>query len=585
MREVTVMPTAIRDMTTRTAESPATLDGEIVQPLHRLLQASVEFIGADKGSLQLYDEHRGSFEMITQVGFDQQFHDRFRFLRASSSVAVSDLQSGQHAIIQDDCSGDPIFKELVPVYDAHAIVAMQSTPLLSSHGKLIGILSTHFCRPHHASERDLRFLEFCGEQAARLIEQGQAGRQLRAATQRLKQQNDELQQLNLTLGRSNQDLERFAFAASHDLQEPLRMITTYTQLLAQRYGGDNEKDSAMFVGNIVQGTTRMRDLLADLLAYAEVGAFREESIEVVDLNVVVEKVRQNLKASIDASGASIISAELPTLSAHECHFVQLFQNLISNAMKYRSEQRPLIHISAQEADGKVEFAVTDNGLGIDPRYHESIFHAFQRLHDNQCPGTGIGLAICQRVVERYGGRIWVESQIGEGSTFRFRLPNSRVRSVGEHCLLAGAPARKVRVLLVDDNPADVSLFRMALEDAEFNCELTVIDDGAEALAFVGQQRQKAGNHTPELAVLDLNLPKSNGLEILEAMSKTPAFANVPVAVMSSVLSPSDLAKIQRFKVAHYITKPSTLEEVLRIGFALKQLVQNDAGGRSTEALA
>ena len=156
---------------------------------------------------------------------------------------------------------------------------------------------------------------------------------------------------------------------------------------------------------------------------------------------------------------------------------------------------------------------------------------------------------------------------------------------GEHSLFNGTPDRMVCILLVDDNPADVSFLRMALNDAKCNCELTVIGDGAEALAFVGQQGQKAGNRTPELAVLDLNLPKSNGLDILEAMSKTQAFADVSVAVMSSVLSPSDLAKVQQFKVAHYITKPSTLEEFLRIGFTLRQLVQNDSGRRSRGALA
>jgi chemotaxis family two-component system response regulator Rcp1 len=170
----------------------------------------------------------------------------------------------------------------------------------------------------------------------------------------------------------------------------------------------------------------------------------------------------------------------------------------------------------------------------------------------------------------------VESPVKDGHIAQSTLSNT-ARFSGEHSEVNGTPDRKRHILLVDDNPADVRVLRMALNDAKCNCELTVIGDGAEALAFVGQQGQKAGNRPPELAVLDWNLPKSNGLDILEALSKTQALANIPVVVMSSLLSPSDLAKVQQFKVARYITKPSTLEEVLRIGFTLKQLVQTDSG--------
>jgi light-regulated signal transduction histidine kinase (bacteriophytochrome) len=175
----------------------------------------------------------------------------------------------------------------------------------------------------------------------------------------------------------------------------------------------------MFVATVVKSTKRMRNLLSDLLAYAQIGTSREESLE-TDLNLVIDKVRQNLKMPIDETCASVSSNRLPILSAaHECHFVQLFQNLIGNAIKYRGELTSQIRISATEVDGMVEFAVADNGLGVDPKYHERIFQPFQRLHDNQSPGTGMGLAICQRIVDRYGGRIWVESAPGRGSTFRF----------------------------------------------------------------------------------------------------------------------------------------------------------------------
>jgi PAS domain S-box-containing protein len=242
------------------------------------------------------------------------------------------------------------------------------------------------------------------------------------AAERLAQLNDELRRSNDELARSNDDLARFAFVASHDLQEPLRMISVFSQLLVKTYADRLDERAGVFVSNIVGGTQRMRDLLADLLAYTEVGAALQQTGEPVDLNAVMETVRQDLKASIDESGATVTACSLPALKVHRAHLVSLFQNLIGNAIKYRGSEAPRIHVSVEEKDGNLQFAVSDNGLGIEPAYHEKIFIAFKRLHGNTIPGTGIGLAICQRVVERYGGRIWVESELGRGSRFIFTLP-------------------------------------------------------------------------------------------------------------------------------------------------------------------
>jgi PAS domain S-box-containing protein len=254
--------------------------------------------------------------------------------------------------------------------------------------------------------------------------------QVRAA-EHLARLNADLQRSNKVLELTNQDLERFAFIASHDLQEPLRMITAYSQLLIKSYPGQFDDKAAGFVGNIVDGTARMRDLLKDLLAYTEIRGRDEQPLEAVDLNVVVEDVRRNLQAAIDESGAVVTSDHLPVVRAYRAHFEPLFQNLIGNAIKYRAAQPPRIHISAKEVDGELRFSVSDNGIGIDPEYHKQIFEVFRRLHGRKIPGTGVGLAICQRVVERYGGRIWVESKSGEGSTFVFTLPNVATRSAGE----------------------------------------------------------------------------------------------------------------------------------------------------------
>ena len=224
------------------------------------------------------------------------------------------------------------------------------------------------------------------------------------------------------LRRANDDLNQFAFAASHDLQEPLRMITSYSQLLIKEYGANLQGDASMFVDFITKGVKQMQELLNDLLSFSQIGSKSGESHELVDLNVVVETVRRNLGMAIEDSGAVISITELPSVLGHNARFVQLFQNLIGNGIKYHGAQPPQIDVSVQQKGLEWRFAVADNGMGIEPEYFQTIFGVFKRLHGRAIPGTGIGLAICQRVVERCGGRIWVESQVGSGATFYFTLP-------------------------------------------------------------------------------------------------------------------------------------------------------------------
>ena len=221
--------------------------------------------------------------------------------------------------------------------------------------------------------------------------------------------------------RANQDLESFAYSASHDLQEPLRMITSFSQMLVNGLQGQLDSEAAMCVGFITDGTKRMRELLTDLLAYTAVDAPTSGDSERVDLNLVFEEVSKIMNVTIQESGTVLTSDPLPVVSGHRAHFVQLFQNLVSNAIKYRSQQPPRIRVSAERRNGVWRVAVADNGMGIATEHHERIFGVFKRLHGKQIPGTGIGLAICQRVVERYKGRLWVESQPDKGATFYFTL--------------------------------------------------------------------------------------------------------------------------------------------------------------------
>jgi PAS domain S-box-containing protein len=231
------------------------------------------------------------------------------------------------------------------------------------------------------------------------------------------------------LFRSNQDLEQFAAIASHDLQEPLRMVASYTQLLARRYKGQLDSDADEFIAFAVDGATRMQQLIQDLLAYSRVASRGAELLEVSSEGALKQAIR-NLDGAIKESGAVVSNDSLPRVLADESQLVQLFQNLVGNAIKYQKGGVPNVHISAvMNGNGKWMFSVKDNGLGIEPKFFERIFGMFQRLHKREeFSGTGIGLAICKKIVERHGGIISVESQLGQGSTFHFSLDAAELKS-------------------------------------------------------------------------------------------------------------------------------------------------------------
>jgi light-regulated signal transduction histidine kinase (bacteriophytochrome) len=224
------------------------------------------------------------------------------------------------------------------------------------------------------------------------------------------------------LARSNAELEQFAYVASHDLQEPLRMVASFTQLLGKRYRGKLDQDADEFIGFAVDGATRMRGLINDLLAYSRVGT-RGKSFKSTDCQVILREALDNLMKAIEESGAVITYDPLPTVEGDEVQLLQLFQNLIGNAVKFHNPDTPRIHVSAKRRGHEWVFAIKDNGIAIAAEHQERIFFIFQRLHQrSEYPGTGIGLAICKKIVERHGGRIWVESQVGKGSTFYFSIP-------------------------------------------------------------------------------------------------------------------------------------------------------------------
>jgi signal transduction histidine kinase len=229
------------------------------------------------------------------------------------------------------------------------------------------------------------------------------------------------------LARSNRDLEQFAYVASHDLQEPLRMVATYTQLLAERYKGKLDENADKYIHYAVDGALRMQTLVEDLLGFSRVGRQGVE-IKATDCNAVVATVLQNLQTAIAESGAQVICDRLPIVIVDSAQLAQVMQNLIGNAIKFRGSDPPVVHVSVQSQGKDWLFSIADNGIGIDPEHAELIFVIFKRLHTHaEYPGSGIGLAICKKIIEQHGGRIWVESQLGKGSTFKFTLPQKQER--------------------------------------------------------------------------------------------------------------------------------------------------------------
>jgi len=241
-------------------------------------------------------------------------------------------------------------------------------------------------------------------------------------TQRIRAE-DGLAERTRQLERENAELAQFAYVAAHDLQEPLRKVASFCTLLARRYEGRLDDQADVYISYAVDGATRMQQLVNDLLMFCRMGETQEETVE-VDCNAVVDRVRRDLAAAIEESGADVVvTGPLPTVLGEETRVAQLFGNVIGNAVKFHGTEPPLVSVSAARDGAEWRFSVADNGIGIEPQYCDRVFAVFQRLHTRaEYPGTGIGLALCKKIVEACGGRIWFESSPGEGTTFSWTMP-------------------------------------------------------------------------------------------------------------------------------------------------------------------
>lgn len=240
-------------------------------------------------------------------------------------------------------------------------------------------------------------------------------------TEKLKERTAEEKRVSEKLKESNQALQQFAYIASHDLQEPLRTISSYLQLIERRYKGKLDRDADDFIEFAVGGANRLQMMINDLLMFSRVET-QGKPFVLVNLEDVLKQAQENLQAAINESKAIITHDALPVVSADSSQFVMLFQNLLSNAIKFRDKKTPVIHVSAKENNNEWQIGVKDNGIGIDPKNKDHLFVIFKRLVGRDYPGTGIGLAVCKRIVERHRGKIWVESELGKGATFYFTIP-------------------------------------------------------------------------------------------------------------------------------------------------------------------
>jgi light-regulated signal transduction histidine kinase (bacteriophytochrome) len=322
----------------------------------------------------------------------------------------------------DDVTQDPRFDRIssdagLP-QDRLPVRSYLAAPVIARSGEVLGGLFFGHSQPAMFTANHEAALAGIAAQAAIAVDNARLFEQAEWVQTELKRSNEELR-------RANRDLEVFAYSASHDLQEPLRTIAISAQLIERSWGSQPHGDEAIFLANILTAAKRMSALIRDLLAYTRATKYEEGPAPAVDAGRVLAGVLDDLRGTIEGAGATVTAGELPTVAIHESRLAQLFQNLIGNGIKYRGKEVPCVRVTADQRDGWCIFSIVDNGIGIEPQFAEQIFGLFKRLHGrDDYPGSGIGLAICQRVVEQYGGRIWLErSAPGSGSTFCFAIPS------------------------------------------------------------------------------------------------------------------------------------------------------------------
>ncbi len=358
--------------------------------------------------------------------------------------------------------------------------------------------------------------------------------------------------LNITmknLERSNKELGQFAYVASHDLQEPLRMISSYVQLFSNRYKDKLDNDARDFIHYIVDGAVRMQNLINNLLEFSRLNTSKNPMM-LCDCNSVMDKVRENIVMWNEDKKIMISSDVLPNVIAFEKQMEQLFQNLISNGIKYNTSALPMVHIAATEGNSEWRFSVTDNGIGIESKYHESIFGMFQRLHSREeYSGTGIGLAICRKIVEIHGGRIWLESEPGKGSVFYFTLPKiieeSKVTFKKDVINKRSFDWHGKTILIAEDFGFNFEILNAIFQETGIDIIHAV--NGIDAVDKLQKHPET------DVILMDIRMPKMDGIEATQSIRQFNK--TIPVIIQSALMDKEDSEKAIAAGCTDYLMKP------------------------------
>lgn len=405
--------------------------------LMEIVDSAVDITGADFGNIQLLDPESHQLKIMAHQGFPKWWLDYWNTVSEGQGTCGTALEKGKRIIVED-VENSPIFNgETLDMQLKAGVRAVQSTPIMTRTGKPLGMFSTHYKNPHRPNQREIQLLDLLASQIADIIENKNVEdhrqkilEKKQSLSEKLQISNNELINIQHELKKtikelevSNRELEQFAYIASHDLQEPLRMVASFTQLLERKYKNELDDEARDYIYFAVDGAKRMQDLINDLLAFSRITSKTDEFKE-VSLDKVVNEVLFNLEIAIEDCRAVIHRRHLPVIYGDYGQMVQVFQNLIGNSLKYRGEETPDIQISVQNEPKEWIISVKDNGIGINQQYFNKIFQIFRRLHTKEeFDGTGIGLAITKRIIENHGGKIWVESEPGKGSIFYFTIPN------------------------------------------------------------------------------------------------------------------------------------------------------------------
>ena len=376
-----------------------------------VLETLAQISQADSVSLRVPDENAQGLKAVAAAGPAVQDLPT-GVLSYTDSVSGTAYQHGEPVIVNDYPS-QPLAS---PLGIERGVKSLAALPVKTG-GRTIGLVIIYSRVADFFTPERIRFLTTVVGGLGTLLENARL--------------HEELELRAEELARSNDDLEQFAYAASHDLQEPLRMVSSYVQILAEDYKGQLDESADRFIGYAVDGANRMKGLIDDLLAYSRVGT-QGAPFESTDFNAILEQVIYDLEGTIEDSGASLSQDRLPTVDADPIQMSQVLQNLIGNALKFGGDGSPNVHISSEERPEEWVLSVRDDGIGIAPHHYERIFKMFQRLHHrSEYEGSGIGLALCHKIVQRHGGRIWVESELGKGSTFYFSIPKTPDLGLGQ----------------------------------------------------------------------------------------------------------------------------------------------------------